>query len=69
MKPGCSLGRMSSWSAAAFRTRNLPSCNTALKSRGSPSIWFGPEMVWTPPPTGERGRRQQVSDAATRMHV
>jgi hypothetical protein len=28
------------------------------------SIWFDPEMVWTPPPSGKRGRQQQFSDAA-----
>ena len=32
--------------------------------RGSLSIWFDPEMVWTPPPNGKRGRQQQFSDAA-----
>ena len=26
--------------------------------------WFDPEMVWTPPPSGKRGRQQQFSDAA-----
>ena len=28
------------------------------------TIWFDPQMVWEPPPTGKRGRRQQFSDAA-----
>ena len=28
------------------------------------SIWFDTEMVWTPPPSGKRGRQQQFSDAA-----
>ena len=32
--------------------------------RGSLSIWFDPEMVWTPPPSGKRGRQPQLSDAA-----
>jgi len=35
-----------------------------LKQRGSLSIWFDPEMVWTPLPSGKRGRQQQFSDAA-----
>jgi hypothetical protein len=35
-----------------------------LKQRGSLSIWFDPKMVWTPPPTGKRGRQQHFSDAA-----
>lgn len=28
------------------------------------TIWFDPQMVWEPPPTGKRGRRQQFRDAA-----
>jgi hypothetical protein len=26
--------------------------------------WFDPEMIWTPPRSGKRGRQQQFSDAA-----
>jgi hypothetical protein len=26
--------------------------------------WFDPEMVWTPRPSGERGRQRQFNDAA-----
>jgi len=37
---------------------------TGLKQRGSLSVWFDPEMVWTPPPNGKRSRQQQFSDAA-----
>ncbi len=55
---------MSSWSPTTYKTRNWPSYNTALKQRGSLSIWFDPEMVWMPPPDGNRGRQHQVSDAA-----
>ena len=55
---------MSSWAPTKYKTRNWPSYNTALKQRGSLSIWFDPEMDWTPPPTGKRGRQQQFSDAA-----
>lgn len=55
---------MSSWSPTKYKTRNWPSYNTALKQRGSLSIWFDPEMTWTPPPTGKRGRQQEFSDAA-----
>ena len=33
------------------------------------SIWFDPEMAWTPPPSGKRGRQQQFSDAATQTFL
>lgn len=36
----------------------------AARASRSLSIWFDPEMVWTPPPTGKRGRQCQFSDAA-----
>ncbi|MCH2077775.1 MAG: IS5 family transposase [Rhodobacteraceae bacterium] len=55
---------MSSCSPTKYQTKNWPSYNAALKRRGSLSIWFDPGMVWTPPPTGKRGRRQEFSDAA-----
>ena len=47
-----------------YKTKNWSSYNDSLKQRGSLSIWFDPEMVWTPPPSGKRGRQQQFSDAA-----
>jgi hypothetical protein len=28
------------------------------------SIWFDPDMVWTPPPSSRRCRQQKFSDAA-----
>ena len=28
------------------------------------TIWFDPQMVWEPPSTGKRGRRQQFRDAS-----
>ena len=55
---------MSSWSPTKYKTKNWSSCNDSLKRRGSLSVWFDPEMVWTPPPNGKRGRQQQFSDAA-----
>lgn len=55
---------MSSWSPTKYQTKNWSSYNAALKRRGSLSIWFDPEMVWVPPPSGKRGRQQQFSDAA-----
>ena len=47
-----------------YKTKNWSSYNDSLKQRGLLSIWFDPEMVWTPPPSGKRGRQQQFSDAA-----
>lgn len=48
----------------SYKTKNWPAYNEALKQRGSLTIWFDPDMVWVPPPTGKRGRQQQYSDAA-----
>ena len=55
---------MSSWAPTRYKTTNWSSYNEALKPRGSLTIWFDPSMIWTPPPTGKRGRRCQFSDAA-----
>ena len=55
---------MSSWSPTKYKTTNWSSYNDSLKRRGSLSIWFDPEMVWVPPPSGKRGRQQNYSDAA-----
>lgn len=55
---------MSSWAHTKYKTTNWSTYNDALKQRGSLSIWFDPEMIWIPPPTGKRGRQQQFSDAA-----
>ena len=55
---------MSSWSPTKYKTTNWSSYNDSLKRRGSLSIWFDPEMVWVPPPSGRRGRQQNFSDAA-----
>lgn len=48
----------------AYKTRNWPAYNEALKRRGSLTIWFDPEMVWEATPTGRRGRRRSYSNAA-----
>ena len=48
----------------AYKTRNWPSYNEALKRRGSLTIWFDPEMIWAAAPTGKRGRQPSYSDAA-----
>ena len=55
---------MSNWAPTRYKTTNCSSYNDSLKQRGSLSIWFDPEMVWTPPASGKRGRQQHFSDAA-----
>ena len=55
---------MSSWAPTKYKTKNWSSYNDSLKRRGSLSIWFDPEMVWTPQPSGKRGRQHRFSDAA-----
>lgn len=55
---------MSSWAPTRYKTTNWSAYNSALKQRGSLTIWFDPEMTWTPPPSGRRGRQQNFSDAA-----
>ena len=48
----------------SYKTRNWSDYNAALKKRGSLTIWFDPDMVWTLPPNGKRGRQYSYSDAA-----
>ncbi|CUH88961.1 hypothetical protein PH5382_02905 [Phaeobacter sp. CECT 5382] len=55
---------MGSCAPTKYKTKNWSSYNDSLKQRGSLSIWFDPEMVWTPPSSGKRGRQRQFSDAA-----
>jgi hypothetical protein len=55
---------MSSWSPTKYKTKNWRSYNSALKRRGSLSIWFDPEMPWQAAPTGRPGRQPEFSDAA-----
>jgi hypothetical protein len=55
---------MSSWARTRYKTTNWSAYNRALKQRGSLTIWFDPEMTWSPPPSGRRGRQQRFSDAA-----
>jgi hypothetical protein len=55
---------MSSWARTRYKTTNWSAFNRALKQRGSLTIWFDPEMTWSPPPSGRRGRQQRFSDAA-----
>jgi hypothetical protein len=58
---------MSSWSPTTYKTKNWPSYNTALKQRGSFSIWLDPKMPWRAPTTGKRGRQPEFSDAAIQV--
>ena len=58
---------MSSWSPTKYKTKNWRSYNSALRQRGSLSIWFDPEMSWHAPPTGKRGRQLEFSDAAIQI--
>lgn len=55
---------MSSWTPTTYKTTNWSEYNTALKQRGSLSIWFDAEMAWEAKPSGKRGRQQAYSDAA-----
>jgi hypothetical protein len=48
----------------AYKTRNWPSYNEALRRRGSLTIWFDPAMTWEAAPTGKRGRQPDYSDEA-----
>lgn len=47
----------------AYKTRNWPAYNEALKRRGSLAIWFDPAMTWEAAPTGKRGRQPVYDDA------
>lgn len=55
---------MSSRTPTIYQTTNWSDYNTALKQRGSLSIWFDAEMAWEAKPSGKRGRQQAYSDAA-----
>jgi len=58
---------MSSWSPTKYKTKNWRSYNSALKQRGSLSIWFDPDMPWYATPTGKRGWQPEFSDAAIQI--
>ena len=57
---------MSSWAPTKYKTKNWSSYNDSLKQRGLLSIWFDPEMVWTPPPSVKHGRQTKDKLAAQR---
>ena len=52
---------MSKPTSPAYKTRNWPAYNEALKRRGSLTIWFDPAMTWAAAPTGKRGRQPDYS--------
>jgi len=47
-----------------YRTSNRPAYNTALRERGSLTVWFDPKMTWGATPTGRRGGQEAYSDEA-----
>ena len=55
---------MNSPTPPIYKTKNWPTYNEPLKQRGSLTIWFDPELVWVPPPTGKRSRQPEYIDAA-----
>jgi hypothetical protein len=55
---------MSRPTSTAYKTKNWPAYNEALKRRGSLTIWFDPSMIWEAAPTGKRGRQPDYSEAA-----
>lgn len=46
---------------AELRDQELAALHEALKQRGSLSIWFDPDIVWVPPPTGIAARRDTLN--------
>ncbi|CUH25405.1 hypothetical protein JSE7799_00695 [Jannaschia seosinensis] len=52
------LGWMSRAAALAYKTRNRPSYNEALRRRGPLTIRLDPEMIRDAKPTGRRGGKQ-----------
>ena len=53
----------------AYKTRNWPDYNAALKRRGSLTIWFDPAMIWEAAPTGKRGRQPDYSGVEDEKRV
>ena len=49
----------------AFKTRNSPSCNEALRRRGSLTILFDPAKTREAAPTGKRGRQPGYPPCST----
>ncbi|APW35968.1 IS5 family transposase [Rhodoferax koreense] len=47
-----------------YKTTNWASYNTALKARGSLTVWLDRDMRWLAEPTGKRGCQPIFSDAA-----
>ena len=49
---------------SGYRTTHWPSCNVALKTWGSLTIWLAKRMQWFFAASGKRGRSPKFSDAA-----
>ena len=61
------MGWMPKPTPAKYRTTNWPTYNIALKQRGSPDVWFDPEMDWFSLPSGRPGRPLRFSDGAIEL--
>ena len=58
---------MSSWSPTKYQTKSWRSYNSALKRRGSLSMWFDADMPCHAAPTGKLGRQPEFSDATIQV--
>ena len=47
-----------------YKTTNWKAYNSALKARGSLTMWLDRDMQWYAPASGKRGRQQIFSDRA-----
>ena len=51
-----------------WKTLNWHAHGAARKRRGSPTIWFDPEMTWKAKATGKRDRQCSYGDPALHAH-
>ncbi|MBB2776509.1 UNVERIFIED_ORG: hypothetical protein HNP28_001824 [Comamonas terrigena] len=51
-------------SKSCYRITNWKQYHTALKARGSLTVWIDKNMSWFAAGSGKRGRSPQFSDAA-----
>lgn len=55
VNPAWYLKLMSRPTPPTYKTRNWQASSQALKSRGSLTVWFDPEMIWEAAQTGIKG--------------